>query len=660
MAIKRYAAIADTTITNAFKQNLVTRGTGSNMGASDILETFSIYSQVSGAGDGHSQELSRMLLKFNISGSNSIHADRLSGKIPASGSVSFYLRMFNAVHPTTLPERYTLNVLPVSSSWDEGMGLDMEDYVDKDEANWTDRARVTEVTKLTIGTDVKATLGAGSGANYATAYNGMTPYNFWFNDGSGDSAPSADGVEIEVDISAGDLDTAAEFATTLANTADALAAFSANAVSNIVYITASFGNPTTKPSTTGYNSSVVAAATTQTDVPLSWTAIGGDYHSAVAYVGGKNLPSATGYFEVGDEDLEVNITALVEEWIQGETGSLTGGDYHHARINYGLGVHLTSSHEAYFNSSTGQNTTKLIHNPVGSKYSYYTKRFFGRGSEFFLKKPVIEARWAPANKDDAGNFYLSSSLMPGEENLNTLYLYNYVKGRLQNIPNSSVHSNAKVIHLSLYSGSTGNIYDKLALPVGGDVAANTHTNVTGGIVSAGIYTASLACTHSISSVYPVWHYEDLAAYHSGSAIVAKPHNASNYNQKPSFVTNITNLKGVYSRDETARFRVFVRQKDWNPTVYTVASTAISASIIESSSYKVIRVADDYEVISYTTGSDYVSGSNTYAQLSYDVSGNYFDLDMSVFEKDYAYRLEFAHYTNNTWTEQEETFKFRVE
>ena len=45
MAIKKYIAEKDNTITNAFESNLSTRGTGSNMGASDILEVFSIYGQ---------------------------------------------------------------------------------------------------------------------------------------------------------------------------------------------------------------------------------------------------------------------------------------------------------------------------------------------------------------------------------------------------------------------------------------------------------------------------------------------------------------------------------------------------------------------------------------------------------------------------------------
>ena len=45
--IKRYYATKDNTITNAFQENLSTRGTGSNMGASDIVEVFSIYGQQS-------------------------------------------------------------------------------------------------------------------------------------------------------------------------------------------------------------------------------------------------------------------------------------------------------------------------------------------------------------------------------------------------------------------------------------------------------------------------------------------------------------------------------------------------------------------------------------------------------------------------------------
>jgi hypothetical protein len=132
MAILRYTASADNTITNAFEADLVTRGTGSNMGYADSLEVFSIYGQESGS-NGQSQELSRILIQFPV---NQISTDRTAGTIPASGSVSFYLKMFNAEHPFTLPQDFNLVVAPISRSWSEGTGLDMDNYQDIGVSNW--------------------------------------------------------------------------------------------------------------------------------------------------------------------------------------------------------------------------------------------------------------------------------------------------------------------------------------------------------------------------------------------------------------------------------------------------------------------------------------------------------------------------------------------
>ena len=134
MGIKRYTANADSTITNAFQSNLTTRGTGSNMGRADSMEIFSIYGQESSG----SSELSRTLLNWDIS---AVETDRTNGVIPASGSVNFVLRMFNAATPFTLPRDFDLVVAAVSGakdadnkaidfSWQEGNGLDMENYTD--------------------------------------------------------------------------------------------------------------------------------------------------------------------------------------------------------------------------------------------------------------------------------------------------------------------------------------------------------------------------------------------------------------------------------------------------------------------------------------------------------------------------------------------------
>ena len=132
--IKKYKAEADTTIVNAYQSNLSTRGTGANAGEADVLETFSIYgrqTENTSTTQG-SQELSRILIKFPTTG---IATDRTNSVIPASGSVSFYLRMFNAQHSKTVPIDYTLSILAVAQAWQEGIGLDLENYSDITKGN---------------------------------------------------------------------------------------------------------------------------------------------------------------------------------------------------------------------------------------------------------------------------------------------------------------------------------------------------------------------------------------------------------------------------------------------------------------------------------------------------------------------------------------------
>ena len=119
MAVKKYIADRDTTITDAYRSNLRCRGTGSNMGAADILEVFSIYGQAASG----SVERCRSLVKFPV---NTMVTDRDNGDLPESGSVRYILKMYNAPHGQTLPTNFTLVLAPVSTSWEEGEGLDLE------------------------------------------------------------------------------------------------------------------------------------------------------------------------------------------------------------------------------------------------------------------------------------------------------------------------------------------------------------------------------------------------------------------------------------------------------------------------------------------------------------------------------------------------------
>jgi len=525
MSIKKYYANKDNTISNAFKENLSTRATGSSMGQSDILEVFSVYGQTTTG----SVELSRILLDFpvenNVTGE--IKGDRTAGTIPASGNVNFYLKLYNAKHSNTLPVAPTFNIAALSQSWAEGSGTDMDNYEEEGASNWLDR-----------------------------------------------------------------------------------------------------------------------------QTAVAWDEPGGLFHTA-SYNAGNNLPMYSTTMTNGYEDLEVDITSLVEEWIAG------------TKPNYGLGVYLAATQEAYNSNSSGLNNrtdTGLLHNLLGVKESYYTKKFFGRGTEFFFKKPAIEARWNESLEDDRSNFFYSSSLADGPSNLNTLYLYNYVRGELQDIP--ALDPANKYIYVQVYSGSANN-----TTPIGNPVnlcpvkkgslwttATNNLTYVTGGHHETGIYTASVCLTSSptpLTKIFDVWQTAAGLQLHTGSIKPTTISLAADY-PIPDYYSNITNLKSSYSPTETARMRLYTRNKNWNPTIYTVAQAAAESNIVENAYFKVTRIIDNLEIIPYGTGSD------QYTKLSHDVSGNYFDLDMSLFEPGYMYGIKFVYKVNSDYREQTELFKFRVD
>ena len=129
------------------------------------------------------------------------------------------------------------------------------------------------------------------------------------------------------------------------------------------------------------------------------------------------------------------------------------------------------------------------------------------------------------------------------------------------------------------------------------------------------------------------------------------------NPTKNYVTTIQNIKSSYKTTEkAARFRLFTRFKNWNPNLYVKATNNIKNNIVEDGYYKLFRVQDDLEIIPYGTGSAVLD----YTRMSYDVSGNYFDLDVSLLKKDAMYGIKFSYYVNGNYQEQPETFTFRVE
>jgi len=617
MAIKRYIADADTTITNAFKANLTTRGTGSNMGQSDILEVFSIFAQENTT----SSELERILIKFPAVGTSTgyISYDREQGNIPASGSVSFYLRMFNAKQSQTVPKDFNLVVSAVSQSWQEGLGLDMEEYSDADEANWiyASDTKVQASASITVHDydNVDETLHfTGTNSNYEFIAKNPADGVNQFDIGTSNSE-CATNIKEMINASA-----SSDFSASVASAVVTVYAAAAGTEANVNSLSSSLVDFATVTGSEAGSSALFAGGANFT----AWATEGGDYYS-------DSSSSFTAYFDTGFEDMELNITPLVEQWISSSVAD--------RKENYGVGIRLSSTEEDASNS-------------------YYTKKFFARGSQFFFRRPYIEARWDSSKKDNRGSFYYSSSLAPAADNLNTVYLYNYVRGQLKNIPAIGTGS----IYVSIYSGSSANSApygSKLELSIGGDVVETDLFNVTGGYVETGVYSASYAFTGSTSltRIFDVWHSASVE-YFTGtinpqSLTQGWPGHAFNPSQQ--YVSKISNLRPTYSNSNTtARFRLYSRKKDWSPNIYTVASVSAPIDLVEDAYYRVYRVNDNLDVIPYGTG------STNHTRMSYDVSGSYFDLDMSLLEPDNTYAIKFIYYLNNQYAEQTEKFKFKVE
>lgn len=108
---------------DTFITNIVT---GSNVGASPVLSVF--------AQKDSGTEIARALLQFNMTElSGKIYNER---SIPSS-SVSYILKMFDMKHGETVPTSFDLNVYPLSRSFDEGSGIDADNFVDVGYANWS-------------------------------------------------------------------------------------------------------------------------------------------------------------------------------------------------------------------------------------------------------------------------------------------------------------------------------------------------------------------------------------------------------------------------------------------------------------------------------------------------------------------------------------------
>ena len=238
-------------------------------------------------------------------------------------------------------------------------------------------------------------------------------------------------------------------------------------------------------------------------------------------------------------------------------------------------------------------------------------------------------------------------------------MYNYTRRGLSNMPTlssaqdgSDQTTGTALLKVNLYSKKSGK---PITLPIGGGVTQQNATFAFGYLHETGIYSASLAYTGSHDKVYDVWTTIAGTQLFTGSAIYVKTHKPLPYNNADEeYVISISNLKPVYKTKDKPTFRLNVRKKDYQPNIYTVASSKIENEVLYNVYYRAYRVIDGEEGISYG------SGSIPHTKMSYDSSGSYFKVDMSLFEPGYMYALEVSTDSYNQNIVNKNEFKFRVE
>lgn len=111
--------------------------TSANVGGGGSLDLFKLYgvtSTVSGTTRVPNVELSRLLVKFDLDPLRKLVA---AGKVdPSNPSFNCRLHLHDVYGGQPCPTNFTVEVHPLSASFDEGLGRDVVFYSDYDTANW--------------------------------------------------------------------------------------------------------------------------------------------------------------------------------------------------------------------------------------------------------------------------------------------------------------------------------------------------------------------------------------------------------------------------------------------------------------------------------------------------------------------------------------------
>lgn len=142
-----------------------TRKTTANVGIAGSLDLFKLYGLTT-SGSTPNVELSRLLVHFDLSTLETLVAN---GSVdPSASSFKCHLKLFDVYGGQPCPSKFTVNVNPLSMSFDEGSGKDSTFYSDVDVCNFLTASRPNNIWVL-------------SGANFGGDVSGSCDYVTYAN-----------------------------------------------------------------------------------------------------------------------------------------------------------------------------------------------------------------------------------------------------------------------------------------------------------------------------------------------------------------------------------------------------------------------------------------------------------------------------------------------
>lgn len=148
-------ASKDTYITNKVISGR--RVTDSNVGQAGTIDLFKLYNETKLSGSsGSIVELSRGLIQFDYSALQALTGSTLNF---ASGNFSAQINLKDVYGGQTTPSNFTLEIFPLSKSWDEGRGHDVIAFRDLDSANWLTASLTPLTTWSQAGASASGSLG---------------------------------------------------------------------------------------------------------------------------------------------------------------------------------------------------------------------------------------------------------------------------------------------------------------------------------------------------------------------------------------------------------------------------------------------------------------------------------------------------------------------